>query len=416
MNGLPYFVNGTSLYRLNTSVVDRETVFTREVLGDIEGTARPSMADNGRQLCILVPGGKGYIFTTGPDTLTEITDSDFRTNGEPQQVVFIDGYFVFTTDSKRFIISALNDGLSYNGTDFGTAEADPDDIVAPLVIKNQLMIAGSQTIEAFQNRPSGADFPFVRTGLFIQKGVSAASTIVAADNTFMFIGAGENESPAIWQFTGSDVVKVSSTAIDTVLRKEDISGAFAWSYAEAGAYFVGFTLQSTTLVIDTVNHRWHERRSTYIDDLQATQTVRFRANSFVQAYDRVFCNDSLGGKIGELTLDVYTEYGNNIRRIVSTQPFQESMQSFTLPMVELTVESGVGNDAVPDPVMSMSISRDGKEFGVERLQPIGRVGETTTRVRWWQNGYIPRFCILRFTLTDAIKPVIIQLTMEVDMP
>ncbi|MCH8319410.1 MAG: hypothetical protein IH790_00435 [Acidobacteria bacterium] len=37
-------------------------------LGTVEGTARVSMADNGTQLCILIPGGKGYIFTEDPDT------------------------------------------------------------------------------------------------------------------------------------------------------------------------------------------------------------------------------------------------------------------------------------------------------------------------------------------------------------
>ena len=127
-DGVPYFVNGTKLYRLDLTVVSEVDTFALTDLGTISGTGRVSMADNGTQLCVLVPGGAGYIFTTGPDTLTTITDVDFRANGEPQYVVFIDGYFVFTTDSKKFITSAINDGLAYNALDFGTAEADPDDI------------------------------------------------------------------------------------------------------------------------------------------------------------------------------------------------------------------------------------------------------------------------------------------------
>ena len=55
-SGVPYFVNAGNLYRL-------ESDNTLTDVGAIEGTGRVSMADNGTQLFILVPGGKGYIFT-----------------------------------------------------------------------------------------------------------------------------------------------------------------------------------------------------------------------------------------------------------------------------------------------------------------------------------------------------------------
>ena len=126
MAGIPYFVNGSNLYRLNSD-------HTLDDLGTISGTGRVSMSDNGTQLCILVPGGAGYIFTE-PSTLTAISDLDFTTNGNPQQVTFVDGYFVFTTDAKKFILSAINDGTDYNAIDYGTAESSPDATVTPRVL------------------------------------------------------------------------------------------------------------------------------------------------------------------------------------------------------------------------------------------------------------------------------------------
>jgi hypothetical protein len=84
MAGKPYFVNGTRLYRLDESGDD----YTLTFINDIEGTARVSMADNGTQLMILVPNGKGYIYNHVTDTFAEITDSDFTANGNPQFVVF----------------------------------------------------------------------------------------------------------------------------------------------------------------------------------------------------------------------------------------------------------------------------------------------------------------------------------------
>lgn len=401
--GVPYFVNGSKLYRL-------ETDNTLTDLGAISGTGRVSLADNGTQLCILVPGGDGYIFTTSPDTLTQITDVDFTANGNPQHVAFIDGYFVFTTDTKKFIISAINDGLSYNALDYGTAEADPDDTVAPVVFKNQLFIGGSQTMEAFQN-VGGADFPFQRSGLFLSKGISSPFSPVLAQDTFMWVGGGENESPAIWAFTGNTAEKVSTTAIDTLLQREpNIDTVFSWSYAQKGAYFVGFVLTETVLVFDMISKRWHERKSMIAGDLS-----RFRANSVIQAYDKVLVGDSVDGRVGELDIDLYTEYGEEIHRTISTQPFVNDNvgEPMFINSIELTVESGVGDSTTPDPQIGMDVSRDGgKTYTDKRFRSLGKVGEYDHRVIWRRLGRIPRFVVLRFTMTDPVKPVIISLSAD----
>ena len=158
LNGTPYFVNGTELYRL-------ESGGTSTLIGTISGSGRVSMADNGTQLLICVPGGAGYIFVEAGDTLTTISDTDYTTsNGAPQAVVFIDGYFVVTTDDLKFKISSLNDGLTWDALDFGSAESSPDGVIAPVVYRNQLFIGGERTTEAFNN-VGGAGFPFTRTGL-----------------------------------------------------------------------------------------------------------------------------------------------------------------------------------------------------------------------------------------------------------
>jgi hypothetical protein len=413
LDGTPYFVNGNKLYRQNRTVSGALETFTLTDCGTIEGTGRVSMADNGTQLCIQVPGGKGYIFTESPDSLVVITDVDFRANGNPQHVVFIDGYFLFTTDSKKHIVSALNDGTSYNALDFGTAEADPDDIVAPIVFNNQLFIGGSETLEAFQNI-GGADYPFKRTGLFIEKGIAAAFSAIKGNKTFMFIGSGKNESPAIWELSGNTVEKISTTAIDSILQDEtDISSAFAWSYAQKGAYFVGFALSETTLVYDTITQRWHERKSNVVTTQGVVQTQRDRANSAVQAYNRILVGDSEDGRIGELDLDTYTEYGRDIIRVAATQPFQNNMESFSVPEIELTMEAGVGNDAANDPVVLMDRSLDGKTYKFARSRRIGKRGDFGHRTIWRRNGRAKRFETFRFTLSDPVKPVIIQLTADI---
>ena len=415
LSGTPYWVNGNLLYRLDRTVVAALETFSVTALGTVEGTGRVSMANNGTQLCIMVPGGAGYIFTADPDTFTEITDLDFRANGDPQSVVFVDGFFAFNTDSKKYIVSALNNGLAYNALDFGTAESDPDIISALIVHNNQLFVAGSETIEAQQNI-GGADFPFQRTGLFADTGVDAPFSVVKTKGGFMFIGSGKDEAPAIWEWTGNAPAKRSTTAIDTLLQtftEDEISESFAWSYAQKGAFFVGFALPGTTLVYDLTTKLWHERKSQIVDFNGNTQTVRDRANSVVSAYSRILIGDSQDGRIGSLESDVYDEYDADMVRVFATQPFQNNMQSFSVPYLELTVESGVGNSAVPDPKMRLAISKDGKTFGYSRTRRLGKIGEFTHRSTWNRNGRMPRMAVLRFTLSDAVKPVVLQLTADI---
>lgn len=407
-NGIPYFVNGSSLYVL-TRTVDADLVetFAAVSLGTVEGTGGVSMADNGTQLMILVPGGKGYIYDESAGTpFLEITDIDFTANGAPQYVAFIDGYFACSTDSKKWIISALNNGNSWNALDFGSAESDPDDIVAPVVFRNKIYMTGSETTEAFQNTPNGSGFPFIRSNLFMDKGCFAPLSLVVAHNTFMMIGGGVNESPAIWQFSGGTFQKISTTAIDNILSgfsKEIVNAAFSFSYADKGAYFVGFTIDSFTFVYDIVSQKWHERSS----NIDSADT-RWRVNSLVTAYGRVLVGDSVDGRIGELDGNVYTEYGDNIRRVIATQPFANQSRDLKVKSVELTIESGVGNADRPDPQVSMDISDNAKTYTDERSRSMGKIGEYNHRAIWYRNGRAPRFRIFRFKMSDPVKPSIIK--------
>lgn len=403
MNGVPYFVIGDALY----SMAD-DFVLTKR--GTISGSGRVSMADNGTQMLILDPGGDGFIYNHTTTTLTQITDPDFTANGNPQIVVYIDGYFCLTTDSKKFIVSALNDGLSYNALDFGTAESDPDEIVAPVVFKNQLFIGGSQTIEAFQNI-GGADFPFQRTGLFLSKGIASPFSIQSIQDTFVFVGSGENESPAIWALNGNSVAKISTTAIDKELGKlteSQIASIYSWAYAQKGAYFVGFALPSTTFVYDTISKRWHERKSLIDGSLGA-----YRVTSLVRAYNQIWAGDLVDGRIGRLDQEIYKEYDNVIQRTIVTQPFQNNMDSFVVPEMEMTVESGVGNSESVEPQIGMSRSKNGKTWADTRYRTLGRIGEFDHRAIWRRNGRAARFELFRFTMSDPVKPVLIQLTAEV---
>ena len=92
--GKPYFVNGETLYRQDLSTVAGVEVFTNVALGTIAGTNRVSMADNGTQLMVLIPGGNGYIVNEAASPVfQQITDTDLTANGAPQFVKFFCCYY-----------------------------------------------------------------------------------------------------------------------------------------------------------------------------------------------------------------------------------------------------------------------------------------------------------------------------------
>ena len=412
MGNYPYTVQGTILYRIDRALVSGVETFSLTSLGIIEGSARVSMADNGTQLMILIPGGKGYIYTVAGG-LVEITDADFTANGNPQYVVFIDGYFACSTDTKVWIVSNLNDGTAWDALDFGSAESDPDPIVAPIVHGNQIFLTGSETTEAFQNI-GGSGFPFQRSNVFLDKGCFAPFSLISTNQRFFMVGGGRDEGPAIWAYQSGAYNKVSTLAIDNVMSEYSLAvlnSAFALSWSKKGQYFVSFTFPDRTFVFNMTTNIWHELTSSIENDEGDFDQERWRVNSLVSAYNYIIVGDNQDGRIGILDVSTYGEYGNDIIRIFSTQPLINETRSFRIPSIELTMESGVGNGIV-DPLVSMSISENAKTFFYERSRKIGKIGKYGQRTIWRKNGRVPRFGVFRFRVSDQIKAVVIRLDMD----
>ena len=410
MNGIAYFVNGTALYKLTVAIVSGSEVWTATSLGTIAGSGRVSMADNGTQLMILVPGGNGYIYTTAGG-LVQITDADFTANGDPQYVVFIDGYFACSTDSKKWIISDLNDGTAWDALDFGTAESDPDAIVAPIVHQNQIYLTGSRTTETFQNI-GGADFPFQRGNQFFDKGCYAPASLINTNERFFMVGGGKDEFPSVWMFYRGSYTKVSNLAVDQALAAysdDAISAIFSLAWGQKGQFFVTFVATDRAYTYNITTNRWHVQESGIPDTYGDLEQTRWRVNSIVTAYGYTLVGDSQDGRIGKLDTSTYQEYTNNIIRVFSTQPLANTGKPYRLPVIELTMEPGVGNSTVPNPVISLAISEDSYIFDYERTRYIGKVGKYGQRTIWRKNGRVPRYATLKFRLSDPVKPIINKL-------
>lgn len=412
---IPYTVTGSKLYRIDSTVdgFGVETFSTTE-LGVIPGTGRVSLATDGIELVVVSPGDDANVWNVSTLSFDQITDASFLANGPYDSVEYIDGYFTFTqTAGRLFINSPLSSALGpYNPLDTATAEADPDNIRGQVNFRNNLYIIGSDTTEVFENQ-SLVDAPFVRiNGFILPKGLAAKFSIVKSNNTFAFIGSGENESPAVWTFTGNNYQKISNTAIDNILSKlsdDDLDEVFGWSYGEAGAYFIGFTLPERTFVYDFSTTKWAERMST-VNGVD----VAYRPAGTVAAYGRIIVNDTQDGRIGELDLSIDDEYGVSIKRTIATRPFDNFGDELTVTSLEAVMETGVGNSTTKDPQLRMSFSDDGgRTWSNELVRSIGKVGQYFRRASWNRLGTFSRSRIFRFEYSGKAKTTFIKLEADI---
>lgn len=416
MDGVPYFVQGSRLYRLDRGYIEGVETFSVSEVGldpvVITGSGRVSMADNGYQLMIVVPGGHGFIYNKDTDVIEQVVTGIFAPDStiKPNYVVFIDGYFACSTTDKTWYVSNLGDGTQWDILDFGTAEADPDPIVTPVVYNNQIFMIGSETMEGFQNI-GGSGFPFQRSNIFLDKGCFAPFSLVATNQRFFMIGGGTNEKAAVWQYSGGEFSKVSTNAIDNVMDNytdSQLEAVFALTWAVDGQYYISFTFTDRTFVFNMSTSLWHELKSGIANEYDDLEQTRWRVNSLVRAYGYTLVGDSQDGRIGKTDRNILSEYGNDIIRVFSPQPVANNGRSFRLPAVELTMEAGIGNGVV-EPMVSMAISEDLKTYQYERNRRIGKIGEYKRRTIWRKLGRIPRFCSFRFRISDQIKVSIIKL-------
>jgi hypothetical protein len=331
MDEIAYLVAGPLLWRINSDG-------TTTSLGTILGTGRVSMADNGTQLCIVVPGSTGYIYSVAGG-LVAIVDADYTANPS-LQVAFADGYFHHVTAAKYFI-SALNDGTSYNALDFAAAEILPDKITGIHVTSNQVHVVGVETIEPFSNI-GGSGFPYQRVnGGVVPMGVKAKFSLAEYAGTFAFIGGARNETPSVYLFSGQMPVKIATNAIDLIIENmtdDERAGIYCTTYAERGGVFLNVHFNNRTMAYDRSTGLWTERTS---KDSEGRQT-NWRVSGIVTAYGKVLVMDNQSGSIGDMSKDVYDEYGESVQRLFDAIPFTNQGKEIGFSEMEIVMANGTG--------------------------------------------------------------------------
>lgn len=261
-DGRMFAVTGSELIEVyeNGTFDVRGTVSTSGVSGGVGDSASFSSNGSAGNQLFITAGGEGYIYNLALDTLTHITDPDFLT--PTYMGVFIDGYFVsLHALTRQFQISALEDGLTWDGLDVFEISRTSDNLVSMAQSHGQLWLHGSKTTDVWAD-VGQANTPFQpATGGFLEVGNAAPYSIANLDQTIFWLGCTADGAGFVYRADGYQAQRISDQGIETRLwlaTRLDNAIGFTINMQGHPWYLLYVPDLTTTLVYDVVYGGWHE--------------------------------------------------------------------------------------------------------------------------------------------------------------
>jgi hypothetical protein len=340
MGGFVYAITTDSLYR-----IDDQGVAT--YLGRTSVSSNGCGVDNNGETICWCDGFSGWVYNASIG-VQQITDVNWFPS---YTCTYFDTYFVFVhKGTQQFYISPAqwNGTDALNGAMFASKEATSDLTVAIANSHQQLFICGEKRIEVWYDAGNAAPaFPFQRSyGALIQRGLMAPYTLVLEDNTLFFLG----DDMVFYRLNGFVPERQSNHAIESKWQK--YTGTFfarAFSYTVFGHKMIALTFPEAhaTWVLDLSTKRWHERES-WLQDNADSSIGRWRVNcvlnnsSSIENYPALLLGDSQSGRVDQLNLDVFTEFGSTMRAQIIGPPVHTDRRRVFMKRFEIDVETGVG--------------------------------------------------------------------------
>lgn len=406
-NGRAFAVMGDRLQEINHdgSLTDRGFLVNDGKPATIcsSGTRSPVQFPPGGTQLFITSGLNGYVFDLVDNSLTPITDDAFPT-GAAVMGLFSDGFFiVLVAESSIFMISALNNALEWNGSDFGRRTSTSDRLVAIVAVRRELWLLGEQTIEVWYNS-GAANFPFQPfPGKVMNIGCEATFSVVVVDSDqILFVGA-RNGGGMIYRVTDNPE-RISTHYIERMLQSYPTThDAVAYSYQDQGHvfYVLTFPTANATWVYDVLTGLWHER-GTWNEETAEFDAIRARHHCF--AFNQHLVGDGGVGTIYRQAVAIPTDDGAPIVRLRRAPHVSEEMKWFFYQGAQLDLETGLafpsGNGSHPE--IMLRWSDDGGHVWSPYIRSTsGLAGQYRMRAMWQRLGR-SRDRVFEISVSDGI--------------
>lgn len=411
-NNYMYGVFGASVYRFTPQL-------TASFLGSI-GTSSGyvSIAVNNNSEIIFVDGQAGYLFKTSDGTFAKITATGFPP--KPLNVVSLDGYFAIPLgETRTYQISALNDGTKWTALDEAQIAAYPGLNVGVGVVNRRLFFFKTDSVEVWYNA-GAANFPFRRdNNLLFNYGCLATSSIVSGFGMLFWLAKDADGVGSVMMTTGQEPIPVSDPSvvdlISTFTNPYDVS-AFIYKQGDHIFLQMNWTIDDVTLVYDVTMKTWGRKemqKKLPILGEPYSGKVRHLADCHAFFNNQHYIGSYKKPIIYSLSRDYATNAGEPIRRVRTSKHFFDgNYRMLQINHIQYDMQTGIGTDGDPNdaqkinPQAYLSLARDGQPFGNEAPAPIGKIGNTRSRVIFRKKGQA-RDIVARFSTYAPLAPIVI---------
>lgn len=387
-----YQVFGNKVYLINGALAP-------SLIGTLNTTTGYVGVDANTFQVIFVDGLNGWIWDTVATTFTLIVDVNFP--AIPIDVTYLDGFFVVAAaGTNTFVLSQINNGISYTPLQQGAMTSHPGTIVACRTLHRNLFLFSQNYIEVWENAGIGTNLPFRRNNsLLIEVGTPALGSISVGFDKLFFLSQDRDGLGSVMMISGTQAMPISNRALDFALSQYastagvGVADARGICIKENGIIFyrLNFTNANHTYVYNLSmsspeEPRWHEEEVLDGDRHPAQTHVYFNGINYY--------GDYLNPILYQVDNSFVTNNGEPIRRMRIGKAFvpggyqRTRVDRWHLDLVQGQVDNIPGNVA---PIVFLSISKDGGQTYGNRIRaPMGQIGQRTFRTVWRKLGVTPR--------------------------
>lgn len=393
------------------------------VMNDTETNVFPTAIESvAGCLCVNDPENDTWYYTDayilgGTNTEREIYDLDADGN-----VQYEDGSYKVKTKTVSLLEEDPSSQTAYIWLDryskprWQTAEYAADNAVGFAKCGDFILVFGTKSLQVYSQQTSTDVQGF--SGMVFSSanrnvrdiGTTQPDTIAEIGGKVVFLGSAALGVRSVWSTDGGAPLRISTNAIERAMQGNDISGAFAFAYAENGHQFYCLTIPAMrkTFCYDFATSQWHDRstRDKYGRDVEW----------WVAYASEIGGEIALGGagvtKLAVLDRNKFDNYeGEPIIKRRTAPILMNDYSPFIVNDVQLLWNTGTTTDTdnstgAREPVVMLDVSTDGgNTFGSERWATGGKIGQYAHRSVWYGVGLGTLF-VLRFTISDRVNVVI----------
>ena len=324
----------------------------------------------------------------------------------------VDNYFVYNRpNTQQFGSSNVLSPIS-GSTNFSSKDGAPDNLVTLIVDHREIYLLGETSSEVWVDQGT-SPFAFTRIpGTSTQHGIAAPFSVARFGNSFAYLAKNNRGTAQIVQMNGYVPQRISTHAVENSLTGQTITDAVAWTYQLEGheVYVISFPTLQLTWCYDIATQMWH--KWLYTNNLGQYERCRGNCAAVFQGYNLV--GDYSNGKIYHLDRNIYTDDGQNVKRMRRAPHLTVDLQRQYFEELQLQFQPGVGLSTGQgnDPQAMLRWSSDGgSTWSNEHWTTIGKIGKYTNRAIWRRLG-TARDRIFEVTVSDPVKAVIVSANLK----